>query len=49
MKRRDFLNSTLFAAAASVSGLRSAYALVATGPVPDIAAVTGDGREITLK
>jgi hypothetical protein len=49
MKRRDFLNSSLFAAAASVSGVRAAYAVVAAGPVPDITAVTGDGREITLK
>jgi FAD/FMN-containing dehydrogenase len=49
MKRRDFLNSSLFAAAASASGIRAAYALVASGPVADLAAVTGDGREITLR
>jgi hypothetical protein len=49
MKRRDFLHSSLFAAAATVSGTRVAYALVASGPVADLAAVTGDGKEITLR
>jgi len=49
MKRRDFLNHSLFAAAVAVPGIRSAYAVVGTGAVPDIAAVTGDGREITLR
>ena len=48
MKRRDFLNSSLFAAVASVSGLRAAYAL-ATDQATDVLAVTGDGREVTLK
>ena len=37
MKRRDFLNSSLLAAAGSIPGIRSAYAVVAP-PVPDIAA-----------
>jgi hypothetical protein len=49
MKRRDFLNSSLLAAAASVASVRSAYALVGDGPVADILAVTGDRREITLR
>jgi len=49
MKRRDFLNSSLFAAAVTVPGIRAAYAVVGTGEVPDVAAITGDGREITLR
>ena len=49
MKRRDFLNSSLLAAAVSVPGIRTAYAVVSTGQVPDVAAITGDGREITLR
>ena len=49
MKRRDFLNSSLLAAAIYVPGIRAAYAVVGTDQVPDIAAITGDGREITLK
>ena len=49
MKRRDFLNSSLLAAAASVPGIRSAYAVVGTGQVADVVAITGDGREITLR
>jgi FAD/FMN-containing dehydrogenase len=49
MKRRDFLNASLLAAAVSVPGIRSAYAVVGTGDVPDVAAITGDGREITLR
>jgi FAD binding domain/Berberine and berberine like len=49
MKRRDFLNSSLLAAAVTVPGIRAAYAVVGTGEVPDVAAITGDGREITLR
>jgi hypothetical protein len=49
MKRRDFLNTSLCAAAVSVSGIRAAYAVVGTDNVPDLLAVTGDGREITLR
>ena len=49
MKRRDFLNSSLVAAAVSISGIRTAYAVVGTSQVPDVAAITGDGREITLR
>jgi hypothetical protein len=49
MKRRDFLNSSLLAAAVTVPGIRAAYAVVGTDQVADLAAVTGDGREITLR
>jgi FAD/FMN-containing dehydrogenase len=49
MKRRDFLNSSVLAAAVSVPGIRAAYAVVGTDPVPDITAITGDGREVTLR
>ena len=49
MKRRDFLNSSLLAAAITVPGIRAAYAVVGTGQVADLAAITGDGREITLR
>ncbi|HET9472406.1 MAG TPA: FAD-binding oxidoreductase [Steroidobacteraceae bacterium] len=49
MKRRDFLNSSLLAAAVSLPGMRAAYAVVSTSQVPDVAAITGDGREITLR
>ena len=49
MKRRDFLNSSILAAAVAVPGIRTAYAVVGTGEVADLAAVTGDGREITLR
>ncbi|HEU5133682.1 MAG TPA: FAD-binding oxidoreductase [Steroidobacteraceae bacterium] len=49
MKRRDFLNSSLLTAAISVPGIRTAYAVIGAGPVADLAAVTGDGREITLR
>jgi FAD/FMN-containing dehydrogenase len=49
MKRRDFVRSSLFVAAATVPGARVLYAAARTGHVPDVAAVTGDGREITLR
>jgi len=49
MKRRDFLNSSLLAAAVAVPGIRTAYAVAGTGPVADLLAVTGDGREVTLR
>jgi len=49
MKRRDFLNSSLLAAAISVPGIRTAYAVAGTGQIADLAAITGDGREITLR
>ncbi len=50
MKRRDFLHSSLLAAAVSAPGIRAAYAVVATDKaLADVAAVTGDGRAITLR
>ncbi|MEJ0087285.1 MAG: FAD-binding oxidoreductase [Pseudomonadota bacterium] len=49
MQRRHFLNSSLFAAAISIPGFRAAYAVVGSGTVADIPAITGDGREITLR
>ena len=49
MKRRDFLNSSLLAAAVYMPGLRTAYAVVGTDKVADVVAVTGDGREISLR
>ena len=50
MKRRDFVRSSLFAAAATVPGARALYAAAAqTGQQVDVAAVTGDGRAITLR
>ena len=49
MKRRDFLNSSLLAAAVSVPGIRAAYAVVGTSQVADVAAITGDGKQITLR
>lgn len=49
MKRRQFLNASLLAAAVSVPGIRIAYAVAGAGTVADIAAVTGDGREIILR
>jgi FAD/FMN-containing dehydrogenase len=49
MKRRDFVSSSLCAAAATVPGIRVLYAATRTGPLADVAAVSGDGREITLR
>ena len=49
MKRRDFLNSSICTAAASMAGIRAAYAIKPSDAVPDVAAITGDGREITLR
>jgi FAD/FMN-containing dehydrogenase len=50
MKRRQFLSSSILAASVSIPGFRAAYAVVGTGTnVPDVAAVTGDGRAVTLK
>jgi FAD/FMN-containing dehydrogenase len=46
MKRRDFLGNSLLAA--SALGLRSAYAVTSTHNT-DVLAVTGDGKEITLR
>lgn len=49
MKRRDFLNSSLLAAVATVPSVQALYAAVGTGQVLDVAAITGEGREITLR
>jgi hypothetical protein len=50
MKRRDFLHTSLLAAATTAACLRSAYAVVATDKtIADIAAVSGDGKPITLR
>jgi FAD/FMN-containing dehydrogenase len=50
MKRRDFLQSSLLAAATTAASLRAAYAVVATDQaIADLAAVSGDGRAITLR
>ncbi len=50
MKRRDFVQSSLWAAAAlGVAEFRAVHATARPGSVADVAAVTGDGREITLR
>jgi len=50
MKRRDFVQSSLWAAAAlSVPNFKPVYATARNGTVADVAAVTGDGREIMLR
>jgi FAD/FMN-containing dehydrogenase len=49
MKRRDFLQSSVAAALTSFACTRVVYAAVQHGATPDVAAVTGDGREITLR
>jgi FAD/FMN-containing dehydrogenase len=50
MKRRDFVQSSLWTAAAlSVPQFKPVYATAREGAVADVAAVTGDGREITLR
>jgi FAD/FMN-containing dehydrogenase len=50
MKRRDFVQSSLLASAAlGVPGFRAVHAAVRPGKVADVAAVTGDGRAVTLR
>ncbi|HTJ19811.1 MAG TPA: FAD-binding oxidoreductase [Steroidobacteraceae bacterium] len=50
MKRRDFVQSSLWTAAAlSLAQFKPVYATAREGTVADVAAVTGDGREITLR
>jgi FAD/FMN-containing dehydrogenase len=50
MKRRDFVQSSLWTAAAlSVPNFKPLYATARPGTVPDVAAVTGDGRQISLR
>jgi len=49
MKRRDFIQSSLVGAAVSIAGIRGAYAVARAGATPDVAAVTGDKREVLLR
>ena len=50
MKRRDFVQSSLWAAAAlSVPNFKPVYATARAGTVADVAAVTGNGREVMLR
>lgn len=50
MKRRDFVQSSLWTAAAlSIPEFRAVRATARPGTVADVAAVTGDGRAITLR
>lgn len=48
MKRREFVRSALLAAA-TLSTLKFVPALARSGPIPDITAVTIDGREVILR
>jgi FAD/FMN-containing dehydrogenase len=49
MKRRVFVQSSLFAAAVTLPAFQTVYAAVRAGRAPDVQAVTGDGREIMLR
>src|SRR5687768_9021849 len=49
MKRRQFLNTSLLAAAVSLPGIRTAYAVVGSDTVADLPAITGDGRQVLLR
>ena len=50
MKRRDFVQSSLWTAAAlSIANFKPVHATAREGTVADVAAITGDGREITLR
>jgi FAD/FMN-containing dehydrogenase len=49
MKRRDFLQSSVAVALTTAAGVRNVFAVAGGGKTPDVAAVTGDGREITLR
>lgn len=48
MKRREFVSSALLAGAA-LPTLKFVPALARSGPIPDVAAVTPDGREVILR
>src|SRR5215213_8143837 len=48
MKRRHFISSALVATA-TLPAFKFAYALARSGPLPDIAAITADGRDVTLR
>ncbi len=49
MKRREFVTSSLLAAAAGLPAFRTVCAATAAAQIADVQAVTGDGREITLR
>lgn len=49
MKRRDFVQSALLAATLSAPGFRIVHAAARSGQTPDVAAVTGDGRQTVLR
>ena len=49
MKRRDFVHSSIAVAFATLSGTRLVYGAVRPGKATDTLAVTGDGREVTLR
>jgi FAD/FMN-containing dehydrogenase len=49
MKRRDFIRSSIMAAVATAPGIPALYAIARVGRSPDVVAITGDGREITLR
>ncbi|MBM0104716.1 FAD-binding oxidoreductase [Steroidobacter sp. S1-65] len=48
MKRREFVRSALLASA-TLPAFKFVPALARSGPIPDVAAITGDGREVTLR
>lgn len=48
MKRREFVRSALLASA-TLSTMRFVPALARSGPIPDVTAVTIDGREVMLR
>src|SRR5690606_789162 len=47
MRRREFMSSAL--AAGSLAAFKYTSALARSGPIPDIAAITSDGGDITLR
>jgi FAD/FMN-containing dehydrogenase len=49
MKRREFVHSSLAVAFATLAGPRLVYSAVRPGKAPDTLAITGDGREVTLR
>ena len=48
MRRREFMSSALFAAG-SLAAFEFTSSLARSGPIPDIAAITSDGRGVTLR
>jgi FAD/FMN-containing dehydrogenase len=49
MKRRDFVTSSLLATVAAAPGFYVLSAAARSSHLPEVTAVTGDGREITLR